>query len=153
MEKKLQEFVIRLSDEVITFAQKISQSTEDYRERILISEEEWSFQYDPKKGEVAGRVSLPITWKRFDQMPTLSEDMNEKYLNFRYSILDKVYEMAAVGGLKWKDLIWRTVLPPFRSNSLISVNGHVITFDGNHYKIKNVICGSYLYAADYVDHR
>jgi hypothetical protein len=152
MKQLLQHLVTRLGDELIAIAQKMSQSTEDYRDRILINSEEWSLKYDPKNGEVAGSVSLPLTWKRFDQMPTFSEDMKEQYRNFRYSILDKSYKMATVGDLDWKDLILRTVMPPFRSNSLITVNGHVITFDGNHYKIKNVLCGSYLYAADYIDH-
>jgi hypothetical protein len=152
MEQFLQEMLIRTSDEIILLVQKLSETTEDYRESFLIDEEEWNFKYDPVNGEVSGSVSLPITWKRFDQMPTLTEDISEKYQNFRLSLLDKVYEMSAVGDVNWKDALWRTLMPPFRSNSLITINGHVITFDGNHYKVKNVLCGSYLFAADYVDY-
>ncbi|XP_059475587.1 uncharacterized protein LOC132196753 [Neocloeon triangulifer] len=152
MEQFVQELLIKMSDEIVTFIRKISESSEmDYRENILINEEKYNFNYDPMNGEVSGSVTLPITWKRFDQMPTLNEDMNEKFQNFRYSTLDKVYEMGTTGGFNWKDVVLRTLMPPFRTNALITVNGHVITFDGNHYKIKNMLCGSYILAADYVE--
>ncbi|XP_065341223.1 uncharacterized protein LOC135940312 [Cloeon dipterum] len=149
MKMFLQELVIRTANEALAFINKISSSSDDYRKGVLLEDEEYNLRYEPENGELSGSITLPVTWKSFDQLPTLPEDTNEKFHNLRFSLMDKAYEATNLENLQ--DAIWRTLLPPFRSNALITVNGHVITFDGNHYKVKNVFCGSYLLAADYMD--
>ncbi|KAF4527112.1 hypothetical protein B566_EDAN013746, partial [Ephemera danica] len=155
LEKTLSHIMISISDHVIQLLMDwADEAVLDYRQNSVYSDADKNYEvkYEALTGDFAATVALPFKWRRFDQTPELDGQLDEKFENFRYAVMDRMYHMATEYS-DWMDTAYRTLLPPFSSSALVTANGHIITFDGHHYKVKDQLCGTYLLAADYHDHK